>query len=500
MEKRFLRWKNPGAASLSSLPLLPVEEFRRVLVEAVRKADWNLASFFAVPERDGGSCRLIAVLTEVADGWISLTSARVTDRYDAITPECAQFQRFEREIYEQTGVLPEGHPRLKPIRFPGRVGMAADGVTVDCPLRGSAPHEVAVGPVHAGVIEPGHFRFQCVGEEVYSLEISLGYQHRGIEAMLRGGPDRRTLPIMETVAGDSSVASALAYCQILEALSPDCRISRRSQALRAIALELERIANHVGDLGALAGDTAYLPTASYCGRIRGEFLNMTAELCGNRFGRGLITPDGIGFPVDSALLADLRKRLDRTAADLRNALELMFDSPSVLDRLENTGFLSKETAKEIGLVGVAARASGVRCDIRSTHPSGFYRIAAPALCSVASGDVFARAEVRRLELKESLRFIRELIENLPEEGEKNSVAPDRHLPPDSIAVSLVESWRGELCHTALTTPEGRFLAYKIVDPSFHNWFGLAMALRGEQISNFPLCNKSFNLSYCGHDL
>ena len=408
------------------------------------------------------------MLTDDAEGTVLLSSSEVGARYDSLTAECVRFHRFEQEVHEQTGVVPEGHPGLKPVRFPGRSGSGISGVTVDCPLRGYAAHEVAVGPVHAGVIEPGHFRFQCVGEEVYSLEITLGYQHRGIEAMLRGGPDKRTLPIMETVSGDSSTASAGAFCQILEALDPDSRVSRRAEALRTIAWELERIANHTGDLGALAGDTAYLPASSYCGRIRGEFLNMTAELCGNRFGRGLI-----------------------------DALDLMFDSPSVLDRLENTGFVSMETAREIGLVGVAARASGLRRDIRVTHPYGGYRFLSPALCCAKTGDVFARAEIRRLELEESFRLIREMIGNLPEEEPLH--APGL-LPPDSIAVSLTESWRGELCHTALTGPDGTFSAYKIVDPSFHNWSGLAMALRGEQISNFPLCNKSFNLSYCGHDL
>ena len=496
MDELFLKLNNPGAAPLSALPLLPVAEFRRALIDALRCPGRNLSSFFGVPD-PSGPVRLIAVLTDDAEGTVLLSSSEVGARYDSLTAECIRFHRFEQEVHEQTGVVPEGHPGLKPVRFPGRSGSGISGVTVDCPLRGYAPHEVAVGPVHAGVIEPGHFRFQCVGEEVYSLEITLGYQHRGIEAMLRGGPDKRTLPIMETVSGDSSTASAGAFCQILEALDPDSRVSRRAEALRTIAWELERIANHTGDLGALAGDTAYLPASSYCGRIRGEFLNMTAELCGNRFGRGLIVPGGFGYPADSALLGGILDRMDRAARELRNALDLMFDSPSVLDRLENTGFVSMETAREIGLVGVAARASGLRRDIRVTHPYGGYRFLSPALCCAKTGDVFARAEIRRLELEESFRLIREMIGNLPEE--EPSHAPG-HLPPDSIAVSLTESWRGELCHTALTGPDGTFSAYKIVDPSFHNWSGLAMALRGEQISNFPLCNKSFNLSYCGHDL
>ena len=220
---------------------------------------------------------------------------------------------------------------------------------------------------------------------------------------------------------------------------------------------------------------------------------MTATICGNRFGRGLIVPGGVGFDIEMGRVLKIRDWMDRVTPELENALAIMFDSPSVLDRLENTGVVSAETAREIGLVGVAARASGIRRDVRMNLPYGWYRTAAPVACCVGSGDVFARAEIRRREL----RFVRNLIENLPaEEGAR----PVRKRLPDTIAVSLSEAWRGALCHTAVTAHDGSFAAYKIVDPSFHNWFGLAMALRGEQISNFPICNKSFKLSYCGHDL
>lgn len=496
MESAFLKLNNPGSAPMTSLPCPPFPEFREALMDAVRKSGRRVSSFFAITEPGDGH-RLIAVLTDDKESSIRLSSSRVGKSYDSLTRDCAQFHWFERELHEQTGIVPEGHPWLKPIRFNASNDGVKPGVTDYFTLHGSAAHEIAVGPVHAGVIEPGHFRFQCLGEDVCSLEISLGYQHRGIEKMLRGGPGKQTLHVMETVAGDTSTSSAAAYCQILEALDPESRVPARAQAIRAIAWELERIANHVGDLGALAGDAAYLPAASYCGRIRGEFLNMTAAICGNRFGRGIITPDGVGFDIRMGQVLDLRDRLDRVTPELDSTLGLMFDSPSVLDRLENTGAVPYETAKEIGLVGVAARAGGLRRDIRKSHPYGWYRTAAPAVCGARSGDVFARAEIRRRELRESLRFIRELIENLPA-GEPGH--PPRKRLAGTIAVSLVEAWRGELCHTVVTGADGSFAAYKIVDPSFHNWFGLAMALRGEQISNFPLCNKSFNLSYCGHDL
>ena len=496
MESSFLKLNNPGSAPMNTLPCLPFPEFHRTVIDAIRNNGWHVSSFFAMPEQNDGF-RLIAILTDDSDPSIRLSSTRVEKSYASLTCDCAQFHWFEREIHEQTGIVPKGHPWLKPIRFTAGNDGNHPGVTDYFTLHGSAAHEVAVGPVHAGVIEPGHFRFQCMGEDVYSLEISLGYQHRGIENMLRGGPGKRTLHVMETAAGDTSTSSAAAYCQILEALDPASRVSDRAQAIRAIAWELERIANHTGDLGALAGDVAYLPTASYCGRIRGEFLNMTATICGNRFGRGIIVPGGIGFDLEPERIQRLCDWLDRVTPELNNALGLMFDAPSVLDRLENTGTVTNKTAREIGLVGVAARAAGIRRDIRKDHPYGWYRNAAPAVCCTGSGDVFARAEIRRRELRESLRFVRELLPALPDTTP--GILPEKRMP-DTIAVSLVEAWRGELCHAAVTGADGSFAAYKIVDPSFHNWFGLAMALRGEQISNFPICNKSFNLSYCGHDL
>ena len=357
-------------------------------------------------------------------------------------------------------------------------------------------HEVAVGPVHAGVIEPGHFRFQCHGETVLHLEISLGYQHRGVEESLHGGPDGRAVHLAETLAGDSSIGHAIAFCQAVEALS-GCVVPARAQAIRAVGLELERAANHVGDLGALAGDVGFLPTSSWCGRIRGDILNMSALLCGSRFGRGLVRPGGTGFDLDDARAGMLRERIASAARDARDACSLLWTTPSVIARFEGTGTLSPETAREIGLVGPAARASGIDRDVRRDLPTGIYGFSHIPVSTWQTGDVFARAQVRWLEVQRSFAFIDEQLRALPS-GECR-VAAGR-LAPRRIAISLVEGWRGEVCHVALTDSAGRFGSYKVVDPSFHNWFGLALAMRGGEISDFPLCNKSFNLSYCGHDL
>jgi Ni,Fe-hydrogenase III large subunit len=260
---------------------------------------------------------------------------------------------------------------------------------------------------------------------------------------------------------------------------------------------LERLANHTGDLGALAGDVGYLPTASFCGRLRGDVLNMTALICGSRFGRGLVRPGGVSFDLEAERADELRQRLDRTLKDLTGATSLLWESSSVLARFEETGAVSREIAETLGLVGVAARACGLERDARFDFPSGIFRLAHIPVSTWQSGDVFARAWVRWLEIQRSAEFVREQLRALPDGSIRARVGP---LLPGQFVASLVEGWRGEICHVVLTDDDGRLAHYKIVDPSFHNWMGLAMALRDQEISDFPLCNKSFNLSYCGHDL
>ena len=346
-------------------------------------------------------------------------------------------------------------------------------------MKGASAHEVAVGPVHAGVIEPGHFRFQCMGEDVYNLQIFLGYQHRGVEEAMvdADGNVARQIALAETCAGDTSAAAAIAFAELMERAFPSRYQAPDSEAvrLRNILLELERIANHTGDLGALAGDVAFLQTASFCGRIRGEYLNMAALFCGNRFGRNAIVPGGVRVECAAEKYAELKAWISRVKPELDRALKLMFHEHSVCDRFEGTGRVPRDVAESIGLVGVARRAS-----------------------VEFNGDVMARALVRRIEINEAHEKIHKLIRG---EAVDAGAAADGVRPGGfTLVVSTSGAWRGPLVHAALFSPEGRMIRYKIVDPSAHNWPGLAWALRGEQISNFPICNKSFNLSYCGYDL
>jgi len=495
--KPFLLY-NGQAADLGEVPDFPMDAFRTRVLEATANGA-RIASFFGY--RDWKSkLRLLCVLTRDEDGALEALSTAAPERYSALTPECPLAHLFEREIHEQWGVVPEGHPWLKPVRFhrDARGSRPLPAVTDFFRMEGDEIHEVAVGPVHAGVIEPGHFRFQCHGETVHHLEIALGYQHRGSEELLRGGPDARSLTILETVAGDTSVGHALAYARVMEGLSGSgFDVPARAESLRGVALELERLANHMGDLGALAGDIGFLPTSSYSGRLRGDFLNMTALLCGNRFGRSLVRPGGLGFDLEEGRIAELSRRLEATLRDAAGAVDLLWDDPMVLGRFEGTGTVSRGTAAALGLMGPAARASGLVRDVRRDFPFSIYRFCHVPVSTWGSGDVFARAYVRWLEMQRSADFIREQLRNLP----PGPVLADPGVPAGNrIVVSLTEGWRGGIVHTALTDREGRFLAYKIVDPSFKNWAGLAVALRGQAISDFPLCNKSFNLSYCGHDL
>jgi len=503
MDTGFIEILNGKAVARDKIPHLPFETFRREALKIV-DAGGKVVQFFAYP--DGEHLKLLAVLRTDK---LLLAGSEAPPAYPSLSARCEPFHLFEREIAEQYGIRPEDHPWLKMVRYHPNYRDLPDvfgnDYTEDIPGRydyysvsGEEIHEVAVGPVHAGVIEPGHFRFNCIGERVLNLEIQLGYQHRGIEPLLLAATAKRLPILAESIAGDTTVGHTLCQAQALEALS-DTAPDRGARIIRTIALELERLQNHVGDLGALSGDVAFLPPANYCGRMRGDFLNMSLLLCGNRFGKGLIRPGGVRFTMDDEVRTTLKSRILEIQPQVQHTIDLLFATSSVRARFEGCGAVSKTAAENLGLVGPAGRACGLPYDARRCFPSEHYGHLEIPENAEPTGDVYARARLRADEILQSMELILSLLDD-PVETTCVPAATEMNLTGSACVVTVNEAWRGEVSHCLLTNETGRIMRYKVKDPSFHNWNGLAMSLRDTGISDFPLNNKSFNLSYCGFDL
>jgi Ni,Fe-hydrogenase III large subunit len=308
----------------------------------------------------------------------------------------------------------------------------------------------------------------------------------------------KRLPILaESIAGDTAIGHSLCMAQAVEALT-QVKPDKGAQIIRSIALELERLANHIGDLGALSGDVAFLPPANYFGRIRGDFLNLSLLICGNRFGKGLVRPGGVRFSLSDDIRKTLDERLKELKPQVEHVLDLLFAASTVRARFEDCGNVSHKDAEHLGLVGPAGRASGISYDVRRCFPTEHYGQIDIPENKKPSGDVYARARVRYDEVLQSIKIIQSLIDTPVETNIVEDV--NYNLPASSFVVTINEAWRGEVSHALLTDKNGKILRYKVKDPSFHNWNGLAMSLRDTGISDFPLNNKSFNLSYCGFDL
>ena len=439
-------------------------------------------------------CKII-ILADDSNSEFYLSSVVFSENdksYESLTQDIPAFHIFEREFYEQFGIEPLNHPWLKPVRINQDKYPFFE-------MTGEEVHQVAVGPIHAGVIEPGHFRFMCNGESVYHLEIMLGYQHRGIEEMMMKNPSNQ---LAESINGDSVIAYNTAYSQTMEALK-GIEISNKAQLIRKAALEMERIAIHIGDMGAIAGDIAYLMGASVFGATRTLVINTMLEICGSRFGRGLVTVGGVNYDIPDDVLNRALETLSKVAKDVDRMTNTMLKNSTVMSRLEKTGTVSTEKAAEIGLVGMAARASGVELDSRFDYPDkwmselGFERKPFKGV-----GDVNSRFKLRYKEIKESISIVKKIFAKLKDYKDEPIITEgvNNKLSSDSFVISVVEGWRGEIVHIAMTDINRKISKYKIKDPSFNNWYGLGLAVRNNGISDFPLCNKSFNLSYSGNDL
>jgi len=455
---------------------------------------------------DGASVLVTAVLQD-ADGQLRVWRTRLDPKrgYQALTASFPAFHCFERELHEQTGMRIAGHPWLKPIRFESMDPAEIDAYPFYA-VEGKEVHEVAVGPIHAGVIEPGAFRFMCHGEDVLHLEIHLGYQHRAVEKGLLRAPPLTLAPFVETIAGDTSVAHTWAYARSLELLTANPAVTTgvidaHQDRLRGLLLELERIAMHLAGLAGLAADVGYQFGAAVYGRLRTTAINASMRLTGSRFGRGAIRPGVTRCRLDAATLAALDDAMSLLERDCATMHEAFLGSRTVRHRLRGVGTVSCELARKVGLVGLAARASGVALDQRGFR-GGLYEALPFDPVVAPSGDCWARALIRTQELTRSLAWIRALRPALAsgsQADEQRAPAPSA-LRASRLVVVLCEGWRGEVVHALETGPSGHLVHYKVQDPSLRNWLGLALALRGNAISDFPICNKSFDLSYCGNDL
>jgi Ni,Fe-hydrogenase III large subunit/Ni,Fe-hydrogenase III component G len=420
--------------------------------------------------------------------------------------------RFEREIHDLFGLTPSGHPDLR--RLPLHqywpadyhpllkdavppASFADDGTPF--PFRrvdGEGLYEITVGPVHAGIIEPGHFRFSVEGETIVNLESRMYFVHKGIERLFESASIDQALRLAERISGDTSVGHAMAFCQAVESLA-GVTIPARAARLRVILLELERIYNHISDVGAIISDTGFAVANAHAMRLREEILRLNARLFGHRLLRGALVPGGVAVDLTPPRLADLRTTLPRLLADFQEVVEIALANGMVLDRLQGTGRLTNRTAREMQTVGVAARASGIDADARRDHPFAAYGDLAPEVAVFSEGDVWARLMVR----VEEVRLASELVLRAADQMAEGRIAEEIGvLPAGSSAFGLVEGWRGPIWHWVVGGNLNTLARVKVKDPSFANWPAINYAILKNIVPDFPLVNKSFNLSYAGNDL
>jgi len=497
----YISIKNNQTISLSDIPESNYEWFYDMNLDLVLgHTERHCVNYFGY--KVGNNVKLICCIADDSTHEI-LISTCLVHKAHALESFCTQllcFEKFEREIHENFGINFIDHPWLKPVRYAfNRDDMSQ---TMDnypfYSIDSEELHEVGVGPIHAGIIEPGHFRFICNGEQILHLEIQLGYQHRGIEQLFiekKKLLQRATLA--ENITGDTVIGHSTTFAHVWESLC-GFEASRDIEFARTLALELERMAVHVSDLSGACTDIAYQLGSSVFGRLRTPIINFLQEWCGNRLGKGCIRPGHNQYPFTPALADRLRQVLDIFEPEYNEMAGKLFKLSSALSRFERTGVVSNADAISIGAVGMTARMTNLNRDIRSSHPFSLYSELNHFPILKRHGDVYSRVQIRKKEIEQSLNYIRKLIAEVPAQPlQTDKLKTPR---PNSFCLSLVEGWRGEICHCALTDEKGELMHYKIKDPSFHNWMALALSVRNNEISDFPICNKSFNLSYSGHDL
>jgi Ni,Fe-hydrogenase III large subunit/Ni,Fe-hydrogenase III component G len=434
-------------------------------------------------------------------------------RFPSISARHPVANWFEREVMDYFGLVPEGHPNPFPVAmhddwpdgvWPLRKAFADEQVVPRAagslhpfrPVTGEGVFHVPVGPVHAGIIEPGHFRFGVAGEPVLYLQLRLFYVHKGIEKRFEKLPWRNGLFLAESISGDTAVGHALAYAHAIERLL-GVEVPNRARHLRTVLLEMERLYNHIADIGAIATDVAFTVPASRAQVLREGLVAIQERLFGSRLLRGTIALGGVKCELTLGRRRELLMHLERLQREFDDLVTLLIDSGTFTDRVDDTGILSTQIARDLGMVGVAARASGMDLDLRRDQPHDAYASLRFQVPVEEGGDVRARLMVRAREVEQSLSILRQTLEGLPE-GQNSAPLPGA-LPASSSALGWAEGWRGECLHWIQTDDQGRLARVKVTDPSFKNWPGLARAVPGNILPDFPVINKSFNLSYSGND-
>jgi Ni,Fe-hydrogenase III large subunit/Ni,Fe-hydrogenase III component G len=433
-------------------------------------------------------------------------------RFPSLAARSFAASRFEREIHDLFGLVPDGHPDLRRLAlhqywpegyFPLRRDVAARTDFRDegqpFPFRrveGEGLFEITVGPVHAGIIEPGHFRFSVEGETIVDLETRLGFVHKGTEKLFETLPFDRAPALAERISGDTSVGHALAFAQAVEMLT-GAEVPPRAAWLRVVLLELERLYNHIGDVGMILNDTGFAFGHAHCFRLREVLLRLNQSLTGHRLLRGAAVPGGVTGSVAWARLDQTVAIIDDVVRELTHIAELSLDNTLVLERLQGTGRLTAQTARELQVVGLVGRASGLDADARRDAPFAAYGDLDVRVQVRTEGDVWARTLVRLDEARESARLIAMAARRVPDGP---VCAPLDALPAGGHGLGVVEGWRGPILHWVMAEGATALARVKIVDPSFRNWPALEQAVLDNIVPDFPLCNKSFNLSYSGADL
>lgn len=420
----------------------------------------------------------------------------------------------ERRIHTFFGLTPVGHPDPRPLIlhpnwpddvFPLRKDIAwqlhpamIDHAYPFQTVTGDGIYEIPVGPIHAGIIEPGHFRFSMAGESILVLEPLLGFVHKGSEKLFETLPLSETVRLSEKISGDSSFSHSLAWCQAIESLS-GITVPPRGRYLRVLYAELERLANHFGDCGAIMLDTGYNFGGAQGARLRELIMQLNDQLTDSRFLRSVNVFGGVTQDISDADCVTVIRQLKRIAKDFSEVIRIAENSTSLLNRLNDAGTISPEIVERYGVTGIAAKATGLARDVRIDFPYAAYNdVPLRQVATATSGDVYGRFEVRIQEVATSIDVLKRVIRELPT-GPIQVTSPT-NLPPNTFAINRVEGWRGEICYAVFTDNHGQLHRVAPRDPSFANWQAVSDAAFDNVIPDFPLINKSFNLSYSGNDL